>query len=126
MPRKIKINQVVRFGPLTAAADPIRPRVLNPCLFSSVIQLSSHLKNRTQSVKLNKSLSSKVSVQFRVPKGSVLGTILYHIYVNNMKDNSSDCTLVQYDTHLHHHGHIENISEIIHQTENSLRKIKTI
>ncbi len=89
--------------------------------------LNSYLKNRTQSVKLNKTLSSKVSVQFGVPQGSILGPILFNIYVNNMKDYISDCTLVQYadDTQLLHQGHLEKLNEIIHKTENTLKKIKT-
>ncbi len=43
-----------------------------------------------------------------------------------MKDNISDCTLVQYadDTQLLHQGPVESLSEIMHQTENTLRKIK--
>ncbi len=89
--------------------------------------LDSYLKNRTQSVKLNKTLSSKVSVQFGVPQGSILGPILSNIYVNDMKNYISDCTLVQYadDTQLLHQGHVEQLSKIINQTEDTLRKIKT-
>ncbi|RUM30450.1 MAG: hypothetical protein DSY42_04590 [Aquifex sp.] len=89
--------------------------------------LNSYLKNRTQSVKLDKTLSSKASVQFGVPQGSILGPILFNIYVNDMKDYISDCTLVQYadDTQLLHQGHLEKLNEIIHQTEETLKKIKT-
>ncbi len=44
-----------------------------------------------------------------------------------MKDYISDGTLVQYadDTQLLHQGHLEKLYEIIHQTENTLKKIKT-
>ncbi len=48
--------------------------------------LNSFLKNRTQSVNLNETLSSKAIVQFGVPQGSILGPILFDIYVNDMKD----------------------------------------
>ncbi len=89
--------------------------------------LNSYLKNRTQSVKLNKTLSSKVSLQFGVPQGLILGPVLFNIYVNDMKHYISDCTLVQYkdDTQLLHQGHLEKLNEIIHQTEDTLKKIKT-
>ncbi len=82
--------------------------------------------NRTQSVKLCKTISSQLSIKFLVQQGSILGPILFKIYVNGMKDNISDCTLVQYadDTQLLHQSPVENLSEIIHQTENTLRKIK--
>ncbi len=66
-------------------------------------------------------------MQFGVPQGSILGPILCNIYVNNMKDNISDCTLIQDadDTQLLHQAHTDNLSEIIQQTEITIRKIKT-
>ncbi len=44
-----------------------------------------------------------------------------------MKDYVSDCTLVQYadDTQLLHQGHLDKLNEIIHQTELTLKTIKT-
>ncbi len=89
--------------------------------------LNSYLKNRTQSVKLNKTLSSKISVQIGVPRRSILGLILFNIYVSDMKDYISDCTLIQYvdDTQLLHQGHLEKLDEIIYQTEDILEKIET-
>ncbi len=88
---------------------------------------NSYLKNRTQSVKLNKTLSSKVSAQFGVPQGSILGPILFNICVNDMKDYISDCTLIHYagGTQLLHQGHLEKLDEIVYQTEDTLKKIKT-
>ncbi len=89
--------------------------------------LNSYLKNRTQSVKLNKTLSSKVSVQFGVPQGSIFAPILFNIYVNYMKDYISDCALIRYadDTQLLHQGHLEKLDGIIYQNEDTLKKIKT-
>ncbi len=89
--------------------------------------LNSYLKNRTHSVKLNKTLSSKVSVQFGVPQGSILRPILFNIYINDMKDYIFDCKLVQYadDTQLLHQSHLEKLDQMIYQTEDALKKIKT-
>ncbi len=44
-----------------------------------------------------------------------------------MKDYVSDCKLVQYldDTQLLDQGLLEKLYEIIHQTEDTLKKIKT-
>ncbi len=52
----------------------------------------------------------------------MLGPILFNIYVNDMKDYISDCTLIQYsdDTQLLHQGHLEKLDEIINQTEHTL------
>ncbi len=89
--------------------------------------LKSYLKNRTQSVKLNETLPSITVVQFGVPQGSILSPVLFKIYVNNMKDNISDSTLVQYadDAQLLHHGHLGMLNNIIHQAEVTLKNIIT-
>ncbi len=57
----------------------------------------------------------------------ILGPILFNTCVNYMKDYISDCKLVQYpdDTQLLHQGLLEKLNEIIHQNEDTLRKIKT-
>ncbi len=58
--------------------------------------LNIYLKNRTQSVKFKETSPSTISVQFGVHQGSMLGPIMFHIYVKDMKGYISGCTLVQY------------------------------
>ena len=56
----------------------------------------SYLRDRTQAVKLNSFVSKKANVDFGAPQGSILGPILFNIYVNDMAEFITESTQVQY------------------------------
>ncbi len=82
----------------------------------------SYLHNRTQSVRLDKIMSETLHIPYGVPQGSVLGPILFLIYVNDFSQYISDCLVIQYadDTQLVHTGNVNNIQDLIRKGEETL------
>ena len=83
---------------------------------------NSYMSNRTQSVKLQDTTSLIVNVNFGVPQGSILGPILFTVYVHDMAEYFSECTLVQYadDTQFLHSGSLEDFKTMIKEAERTL------
>lgn len=86
----------------------------------------SYLNNRTQRVRMGKALSEICEISYGVPQGSVLGPILFLIYVNDFSQFIPDCHVLQYadDTQLILTGTIDKLDELIHKGENTLALVK--
>ena len=52
----------------------------------TILLLKSFLANRTQCVKLGTNLSDKISINYGVPQGIVLGTLFFLLYVNDFSE----------------------------------------
>lgn len=74
---------------------------------SAYATLKSYLQNRNQIVKIGPNQSSGRPVSFGVPQGSILGPLLFLIYINDIQHIglTADITLYADDTTLFYFGH---------------------
>ena len=68
----------------------------------SLILLTSYLQNRYQQVTLNGEMSDLKAVSCGVPQGSILGPLLFLIYINDMNKAIKNCSVFHFadDTNL--------------------------
>ena len=89
--------------------------------------LKLYIRNRTQCVLLHGSYSSKESVKYGVPQGSVLGPILFSLFINDLplhvKNISFDCDMLADDTTLHTSG--KDILQFRSKMQDSLDQVSS-
>ena len=108
------------FLDLQKAFDLVDHRILLPKVSvylnssNSLRFISSYLKNRVQRVFIRGSYSSEGTVKYGVPEGSVLGPVLFCIYINDLPlqipSNSAEWHMLADDTTLHTTG--KNVVQI--------------
>lgn len=86
--------------------------------------LESYLKNRSQKVFLNGVSSTEHAVEYGVPQGSVLGPILFIIYINDITIKHCNCLCLYCDdTSIIVKS--KNKDELSHRTELAIEEVKT-
>ena len=108
--RDILINKLERFG--------LKGNVLK--------WFKSYLENRTQRVKFNGRLSNAIRVDLGVPQGSVLGPLLFLLYINDITDVISDKCVIRLfadDALIYTTGH--SSQEISDKLNEQIMKVET-
>lgn len=93
---------------------------------TAVKLISSYLSNRTQIVTVNDVCSNIISLNCGVPQGSVLGPLLFSLYINDLPNIviNSDCSLFADDVQLRLSGNLKKGPDIIKSVNIDLDKIK--
>ena len=67
--------------------------------------IQAFLSGRTQKVRINDAVSSKADVLSGIPQGSILGPILFTIFINDLPDSvQSNCKIFADDTKVYNNS----------------------
>ena len=85
----------------------------------------SYLIDRKQVVKIHSATSEPLSVVSGVPQGSILGPLLFSVYVNDLPSVPQKCNSHCYvdDTKLHVSFHLQNKYSAIEDMNEDLLKV---
>ena len=90
----------------------------------AVALIYSFLSNRRQAVLLNSVTSQLMPISYGVPQGSVLGPIIFSIYINDLPLHiSSDCELFADDTTVHNTN--KNTDLLSSNLQEDINKLQT-
>jgi hypothetical protein len=85
--------------------------------FHTLIFFYSYLKNRKQSVKINNTLSTFMTLVSGVPQGTILGPILFNLFTNDLIEFIENADITNYADDNTISAHANSIHELIETLE---------
>ena len=111
----------------TVNANIICSKLVNLYNFSSssTSLIHSYLTDRSQMVSINGISSDLIVTRSGVPQGSVLGPLLFCLFINDLASHISSSTIHMYadDVQLYCHANINNIEECIGNMNDDLKSV---
>ena len=131
--RFIDIGQIIGaiYVDLKRAFDTVDTRVMSTklrrigCSDMVISWFNSYLNNRKQRVAVRGTLSDEHSVSLGVPQGSILGPLLFLIYIDDLVQALKHCSVIMYadDTTLYVHSKsLQDIQSKLQEDMNSLKE----
>ena len=86
--------------------------------------IQSYISERREYAQIDDKTSSTQLNNFGVPQGSILGLVLFNLYIVDIEDNIS-CNSLQYadDTTLYQHCKLKNLQNCIEKLESNLQTV---
>ena len=85
-----------------------------------------YLSNRQQLVQIDDKISEKLQVNFGVPQGSILGPVLFNLYVRTISANGkSNYLLYADDTTMLRHSKVVNLPQTINEMQHEMNAVNT-
>ena len=79
---------------------------------------SSYLSDRSQATSVHNTLSDFLPVQAGVPQGSILGPVLFLLFINDLPQHVHSCNLYADDTIIERSG--DNLNDILRNTQSDI------
>ena len=90
----------------------------------SLMIIHDYLCDRKQFVQVDDNKSNTLPVHFGVPQGSILGPVLFNLYVMDLSQNvNSNCTQYADDTILYQHCKVKKLTTCAKSLENDLQQL---
>lgn len=85
-----------------------------------------YLSNRQQLVQIDDKTSKKLQIDFGVPQGSILGPVLFNLYVRTISSNgTSNYLLYADDTTMLRHTKVVNLLQTINEMQREMNEVNT-
>jgi len=83
----------------------------------------SYLSNRKQSVIINNSISPSVVMKYGVPQGSILGLLLFILYINDITNASQKLQVIQFADDTCIFFDHKNRNQLMHELNQEIDKV---